>query len=84
MYIRDYGNFGIIMLEKYIATLSTLAELRHWSAPSVSATRMDKFLLIKLFPVSLVGFQKLFLFWVASIISKCWEAELETGVVIAN
>ena len=84
MYIRDYGNFGIIMPEKYIATLWTPAELWHWSAPLVSVTRMDNFILIELFPVSLMGYQKFFLFWVAGIILKGWEAELETAVVIGN
>ena len=32
--------------------------------------------------VSLVGFQKFFLFWVSGIISKIQEAELGTGVVM--
>ena len=31
-----------------------------------------------------MGFQKFFLFWVAGIFLKGWEAELETGVVIGN
>ena len=84
LYIRDYGNFGIIKPEKYIATLSTLTELRHCSAPLVSVTRMDNLLLIELFSVSPVGFQKFFLFWVVGIILKGREAELEMGVVIGN
>ena len=31
-----------------------------------------------------MGFQKLFLFWIAGIIFKGWEAELEMGVVIGK
>jgi len=64
VYIRDNGNFGIIMPEKYTATLSTLAEVLLWSAPLVSATRVDNVPLIKLFPISLMEFQKFFLFWI--------------------
>ena len=79
LYIRDNGNFCIILPEKYIATLSTLAELRLWNAPFVSATRVDNFLLIELFQVSLVGFQKFFLFWVAGMILEAWDVELESA-----
>ena len=57
---------------------------RTLAGPSASVSRLNNFLLIRLFPVSLVGFQKFFLFWVAGIILKTWEAELETGVVIGN
>ena len=77
MYIRGYSNFDIIMPEKYIATLSTLAELWDWSAPLVSATRMDNFLLIKLFPVSPVKFQKFFLFWIYYFILEGWVPSIE-------
>jgi len=57
------------MPEKYIATLLTPSDLQHqWSAPLDSVTRMDNDLLIKSFPVSLVGFQKFFLFWIHCLI----------------
>ena len=65
------------------ATLSNVAE-RTFAGPLASVSRLNNFLLIKLFPVSLVEFQKFFLFWVAGIILKTWEAELETGIVIGN
>ena len=32
---------------------------------------------IELFQVSLIGFQKFFLFWVAGMILKAWDVELE-------
>ena len=64
-------------------TLSKVAE-RTLAGPSASVSRLNNFLLIRLFPVSLAGFQKFFLFWVAGIILKGWVAELETGVVIGN
>ena len=63
------------------ATLSKVVE-RILAGPLASISRLNNFLLIRLFPVSLVGFQKFFLFWVAGIILKGWEAELETGVVL--
>ena len=63
--------------------LSDEAE-RTLAGSSASVSRLNNFLLIRLFPVSLVGFQKFFLFWVAGIILKGWEAELETAVVIGN
>ena len=65
------------------ATLSNEAE-RTLARPSASVSRLNNFLLIRLFPVSLVGFQKFFLFWVAGIILNCWEAELEMDPVIGN
>ena len=65
------------------ATLSKKAE-RTLAEPSASVSRLNNFLLIRLFPVPLVGFQKFFLIWVAGIILKGLEAELEMGVVIGN
>ena len=41
---------------------------------------MKFFLLIGLFQVSLVGFQQFFLFWVAGIILKAWDVELEPAI----
>jgi len=32
---------------------------------------------MELFQVSLIGFQKFFLFWVAGIILEAWDVELE-------
>ena len=32
-----------------------------------------------LFQVSLIGFQKLFLFWVAGMILEAWDVELESA-----
>ena len=34
--------------------------------------------LIELFQVSLIGFQKFFLFWVAGMILEAWDVELES------
>ena len=65
------------------ATLSNKAE-RTLAGPSASVSRLNNFLLIRLFLVSLMGFQKFFLFWVGGIILKGWEAELETALVIGN
>ena len=65
------------------ATLSKVAE-RTLAGPLASISRLNNFLLIRLFPVSLMIFQKFFLFWVAGIILKGWEAELEMGAVIGN
>ena len=65
------------------ATLSKVAE-RTFAGPSASVSRLNNFLLIRLFPVSLVGFQKFFLFWVAGIILKGWEGELEMDPVLGN
>ena len=65
------------------ATLSKVAE-RSLAGSLASVSRLNDFLLIRLFPVSLVGFQKLFLFWVAGIILKVRKAELETDPVIGN
>ena len=63
------------------ATLSKVAE-RTLAGPSASVSRLNNFLLIRLFPVFLMGFQKFFSFWVTVIILKGREAELEMGVVI--
>ena len=63
------------------ATLLNEAE-RTLEGPSASVSRLNNFLLIRLFPVSLVGFHKFFLFWVGGIILKGWEAELATALVI--
>ena len=71
------------MPESIPATLSNVAE-RTLAGLSASVSRLNNFILIRLFPFSLVGFQKFFLFWIAGIILKTWEAELETGVVIGN
>ena len=49
------------------ATLSNEAK-RTLAGPSASVSRLKNFLLIRLFPVFLVGFQKFFLFLVAGII----------------
>ena len=68
------------MPESIPATLSNIAE-RTLTGPSASVSRLNNFLLIRIFPVFLVGFQKFLLFWIAGIILKGWEAELETGVV---
>ena len=65
------------------ATLSNAAE-HTLAGPSASVSRLNNFLLIRLFPVSPVEFQKFFLFWVAGIILKGLEAELETDPVIGN
>jgi len=65
------------------ATLSKVAE-RTLAGTSASVSRLYNFLLIRLFPVSLMGFQKFFLFWVAGIILKGWEEESETDPVIGN
>ena len=65
------------------ATLSNIAD-RTLAGLSASVSRLNNFLLIRLFPVSLAGFQKFSLFWIAGIILKDWEAELETGIVIGN
>ena len=35
---------------------------------------------IELFQVSLIGFQKFFLFWVAGMILKAWDVELEPAI----
>ena len=34
---------------------------------------------MELFQVSLIGFQKFFLFWVAGIILEAWDEELESA-----
>ena len=65
------------------ATLSNKTE-RTLTGPSASVSRLNNFLLIRLFLVSLMGFQKFFLFWVGGIILKGWEAELATALVIGN
>ena len=65
------------------ATLSKVVE-RILAGPLASISRLNNFLLIRLFQVSLMGFQKFFLFWVAGIILKGWEAELEMDPVIGN
>jgi len=65
------------------ATLLKVAE-RILAGPSASVSRLNNFLLIRLFPVSLVGFQKFFLFWVAGIILKVWKAELEADPVMGD
>ena len=65
------------------ATLSNEAE-RTLAGPSASVSRLNNFLLIRLFLVSLMGFQKFFLFWVGGIILKGLEAELATALVIGN
>ena len=62
------------------ATLSNEAK-RTLAGPLASVSRLNNFLLIRLLPVSLMGFQKFFLFRVAGITLKCWEADLGTGVV---
>ena len=69
------------MPESIPATLLNVAE-RTLSGPSASVSRLNNFLLIRLFPASFVGFQKFFLFLVAGVIFEGWEAELTTGVVI--
>ena len=69
------------MPESIPATLSNVAE-RTLAGPSASVSRLNNFLLIRLFPVSLMGFQKFFLFWVGGIILEGWKAELATAVVI--
>ena len=71
------------MPESIPATLSNLAE-RTLAGPSASVSRLSNFLLIRLFPVSLMGFQKFFLFWIDGVILKGWKAELKTAVVIGN
>ena len=63
------------------ATLANVAK-RALPGTLASVSRLNFFLLIRIFPVSLMGFQKFLLFWIAGIILKCWEAELETAVVI--
>ena len=63
------------------ATLSNEAE-RTLAGPSASVSRLNNFLLIRLFLVSLMGFQKFFLFWIGGIILEGWKVELTTGVVI--
>ena len=35
---------------------------------------------IELFQVSLIGFQKFFLFWVAGMILKAWDVELDPTI----
>ena len=64
-------------------TLANEAE-RILAGHSASVSRLNNFLLIRLFLVSLMGFQKFFLFWVGGIILKGWEAELATALVIGN
>ena len=49
------------------ATLSKVAK-RTLAGPLASVSRLNNFLLIRLFLVSLMGFQKFFLFWVGGII----------------
>ena len=71
------------MPESIPATLSNVAE-RTLAGPSASVSRLNNFLLIRIFPVSLMGFQKFFLFWIAGIILKGWKAELEMAVAIGN
>ena len=66
-----------------LATLLNIAE-RTLAGPSASVSRLNNFLLFRLFPASFVGFQKFFSFWGAGIILKGWEAEFEMGVVIGN
>ena len=34
---------------------------------------------MELFQVSLIGFQKLFSFWVAGVILEAWDVELESA-----
>ena len=63
------------------ATLSNIAK-RTLAGPLASVSRLNNFLLIRLFLVSLMGFQKFFLFWVGGIILEDREAKLATGVVI--
>ena len=60
MLIWDNGKVGIFMPESIPATLSNLAE-RTLAGPWASVSRLNNFLLIRLFPVSLMGFQKFFL-----------------------
>ena len=66
-----------------LATLSNKAE-RTLAGPLASVSRLNNFLLIRLFLLSLMGFQKFFLFWVSGIILKGLEAELATALVIDN
>ena len=65
------------------ATLSKVAE-HTLTGPLASVSRLNNFLLIRMFPGSLMGFQKFFLFWVGGIIVKGWDAELATALVIGN
>ena len=37
---------------------------------------------IELFQVSLIGFQKFFLFWIAGMILKAWDIELEQAISV--
>ena len=67
--IRDRGKVGIFMPKG--ATLSNLAE------HALSQCFQNE-------QVSLLGFEKYFSFWVASIILKDWETEQEMGVVIMS
>ena len=39
--------------------------------------------IIELFQVFLIGFQKFFLFWVAGMILKAWDVELELAFSFA-
>ena len=71
-YIKNNGKLD----QKGIPT-TLLKSLRE---PIVSVTRVNNFLLITTFAISLVGFQKLFLFWVAGIVLV--ETMFGTGVVM--
>ena len=85
-------EIGYNLIRRKLLNLETLAKdparVRSALFNRVTCTlfwqQIANFAIIPNLHVSLIGFQKFFLFWIGGIILEGWEAELATAPVIGN